>query len=296
MSMWSDDLDVDGEGLYGDEEAEDFGDLEDFGQEAEDLDWESDGEDIEALTPAQRRRRARLRQARVARYRRLRRLRAARARARTRGGRPRSPRAVIASTRDAVEKVDLENKVQADATATALAAQSRRADGSENAAIASALVSPLQETIETFSPDLGNNPILKKGLPLAPLLLLRPRRKGRGFEAFASDKRVWAVGAVVGLSIAQGRRGDSRIASLALSPSDPTVPAGRRLQLSVIARDRNGNLIANPQITWGVGAGDPGNVVNGVLTLDSKAKAGDLIEVTADAEGVQQAFVQVRVT
>jgi hypothetical protein len=64
----------------------------------------------------------------------------------------------------------------------------------------------------------------------------------------------------------------------------------------VIARDRNGNLIANPQITWGVRTGDPGNVVNGVLTLDNKAKVGDFIEVTADAEGVPQAFVTVRVT
>ena len=194
-----------------------------------------------------------------------------------------------------MEKVDLENKVQADATATALAAQSRRADGSENAAIASALVSPLQETIETFSPDLGKNPILKKSLPLAPLLLLRPRRKGRGFEALVSDKRVWAVGAVVGLSIAQGRKRDDKVASLALSPSEPKVKAGRRLQLSVIARDRNGNVIANPQITWDVAKGDPGSVVDGILTLEPKAKAGDLIDVTAEADGAKQ-FVTVEVT
>jgi hypothetical protein len=55
---------------------------------------------------------------------------------------------------------------------TVVATQGRRIRAAETAAAASAVVGPLQSALQIAAPKVGNNPIVKAGLPLVPLLLL----------------------------------------------------------------------------------------------------------------------------
>jgi hypothetical protein len=101
--------------------------------------------------------------------------------------------------------------MQAEAFGSALAAQGKQIRASTTAVAASAVVAPLQSFLETSAPDLTKNRYFKKGLPLAPLLLLRPPKRGDGLQALVADPRVWAVAAVAGLVIAEEIRGGSPV-------------------------------------------------------------------------------------
>jgi hypothetical protein len=93
--------------------------------------------------------------------------------------------------RTSLQNVDLDAKVKADLIQRALRAQSARITGTEYAMTASTIANQL---VSQF-PDLVSHPLLKTAVPLLPLLLLKPQRRGQGVSAFASDPRLWGPGA-----------------------------------------------------------------------------------------------------
>jgi hypothetical protein len=74
--------------------------------------------------------------------------------------------------------------------------QDRRIDGAEVAVVASAVVSQFQN----LYPDFTRNRFIQAGISWAPLVLLKPRRRGDGFGALASDPRVWSFALMEGLT------------------------------------------------------------------------------------------------
>jgi hypothetical protein len=137
-----------------DEGAEDYGDAD-----AEDYDVEGFyGESGEGESAASRRREQRRRRARAALARR--RLALARSRARRpamRPSRPKTAAAAIQRTQADVAKVDLENKVQADATLTALKGLDRRTRGNTQALVAIPALAQLSAQLDDFVPGLDAN-------------------------------------------------------------------------------------------------------------------------------------------
>lgn len=86
--------------------------------------------------------------------------------------------------------VDLDAKVQADEITRALKIQSARISGSEYAMTASLLTNQLTAQF----PELVSHPILKTAIPLLPLFLLKPQRRG-----ITSDPRFVGAGLAFGL-------------------------------------------------------------------------------------------------
>ena len=171
-----------------------------------DSDGEAYGEDSEARSPARRRRRAKARQARLA-QRKLQRLQAARA-ARRKSGRPRSPGAIVAGTKAELEKVDLKTTVMADDLERKGAAGARRTDGLEYFALGSTIVNQFQNTF-----NLIKNPFGKAALSFAPLVLLKPAKKGSGAGALVRNPVALGAAAVAAIAVAgdlNSRRGAVR--------------------------------------------------------------------------------------
>jgi uncharacterized protein YjdB len=93
---------------------------------------------------------------------------------------------------------DVQSGLQADGASDSVAAHGSRVGGIETALAATTVVDQLQ----TSFPAVTANPVVKAGLPWAPLLLLKPSKRGSGFGAVVSDPRVWSAVAVAGLAIA----------------------------------------------------------------------------------------------
>jgi Bacterial Ig-like domain (group 2) len=184
-TVWADDTDVESAEYDDSESVElyDNGESEDYDAEAR-------------LSPAERRRRARLRRVDLARR---------RARGRMRSAvrpRPTAPAGAQRQTAAAIRNLDLETKVQEDSFRRAIAAQRKRMSRAEYAAVTGAAVNQFIESFQ--APD---NPFLKAGLRFAPLLLLSPQPSGTGFGAFIKDPRVIGGAAVVGITVVgEGRK------------------------------------------------------------------------------------------
>lgn len=86
---------------------------------------------------------------------------------------------------------------QAGGASDPVAAQDSRMGGMETALAATTVVDQLQSSF----PAVTANPFVKAGLPWAPLLLLKPAKRGSGVGAVVSDPRVWSAVAVAGLAI-----------------------------------------------------------------------------------------------
>ena len=88
-----------------------------------------------------------------------------------------------------IQNTNIQTKVQADVIGKAIKKQGDRITGSEHALAASKIVDELKDQF----PDLVSNSIVKTALPLLPLALLKPHRRGRGASSLASDPRVWGT-------------------------------------------------------------------------------------------------------
>lgn len=234
------------------EEFEDFddgeGEMDDFDDADDDEDYDDfDGEDdlfgeyaAEGRRSRSRRRRARARMRRARRKRQL----ARRRRGRRRGGRtsrPRTSRGKIANNRAQIKKVGLESAVKSDMLASGLKTQDKRIGGTENAITATKVI----DEIRTQFPNLNNNKFIKTGLPLAPLLFLKPPKKKEGLEGFAMDPRIWGPVLAAGAALYQEfKRDDNTPAKVVFNVGDNiTVPNGTRLPLVAEVQDKNGKEV-----------------------------------------------------
>ena len=261
-TSWLDAPEVDGIDVYGgDEGAEGY--FEDMNGDGEAFAESYD--DAEATSTRDHRRRRRARARRLARARR----RAALARARY-GRRPAGPTtaaAVVRKTEAEVANLDVETKVHADAVDSQLAAQAKRIRAAETATAASAIVNPLQRFLEgtPSTSELAKSPLFKAGLPLAPLLLLRPAKRGEGPEALVADPRVWAVAALAGLGIVESRRGNVKSVQIVAKPVTMAKPG----TFTASAFDGSGVEVADRKPIWrstnpGIATVDATGVVTGV--------------------------------
>ena len=238
---------------------------------------ESSGEPFDdAEAGGLRTRRARARRIALARS------RAARERS-TGSGQPATTAGAVRRTQAAVREVDLANRVQADAVSAALAKHARRVRGTENAVAASAVVSPLLSALESFgsTSTFAGNPVVKTGLPLMPLLLLRPARRHDGVQGLVADPRVWAIGAAAGLAIVKEIKGNAN--TVQILPA--TVTAGSSASFSAVVFDRDGRRLPNVTPTW--------DSSSSTITIDSTGKVdaqnatkGDVAVISAIVDGV----------
>jgi uncharacterized protein YjdB len=235
-STWLDASEAESIDGYGGEAAEDY--LEEMDGDGEAF-AESD-DDAESRYSRRRRRARRLALAR-------RRRRAALARARY--GRvplgPPATAAVVRKTEAEVANLEVESKVQADTLGSALAAQRRQIRAGTTVAAASAVLPSLLSLLQTTSPDIGDNRYVKAGLPLAPLLLLRPTERG------LSDRRLWAAAAVAGLVITEDFKSKSQeIQRISITRSVSVLPLGATVTFRADALDRNGREVPDQAIAF----------------------------------------------
>jgi hypothetical protein len=175
------------------------GDAEAEWEEGEGLyDGEGEAEDAASRRRARRRRALRA-QATVARK------QLARSRSRARhlpATRPRTAAAAIRRTQAEVSKVDLENKVQADAVQTAINGLDRRVKGNTNALVAKAVLDQVSAQLKDFV-DLDENTtnIVNGLLRFGHVALLQPNTKGGGLLSSPSGQAGLAAAALVGAGI-----------------------------------------------------------------------------------------------
>jgi Bacterial Ig-like domain (group 2) len=165
--------------------------------------------------------------------------------------------------RSAVQNVDLESKLQSDTLARSLAAQRKRIGRSEYAFAASKVLDVAQQF-----PAIGGDTFLRTALPLAPLLLLAPERRGSGAEAFITDPRVWGIGAAAGLALFNHiQNKPQQPAEVFVTNIPPNLPVGvANFQLQAGARGSNGQLITGRTFEWT--SSNPA-----VATVDSQGRA-----------------------
>jgi Bacterial Ig-like domain (group 2) len=234
-STWLDPSEAESIDGYGGEAAEDY--LEEMDGDGEAF---AEGDEDAESRYSRRRRRAR----RLA----LARRRPPAALARARYGRmlgPPATAAVVRKTEAEVANLEVESKVQADTLGSALAAQRRQIRAGTTVAAASAVLPSLLSLLQTTSPDIGNNRYIKAGLPLAPLLLLRPTERG------LSDRRLWAAAAVAGLVITEDFKSKSQeIQRISITRSVSVLPLGATVTFRADALDRNGRAVLDQAITF----------------------------------------------
>jgi len=174
------------------------------------------------------------------------------------------------------------------AGAAAVAAQGRRIGGTEAALAATTVVGQVQRSF----PGVTANPIVQAGLPLAPLLLLRPEKRGSGIGAVVADPRVLAVAAVAGLAIAsQVMNKKKSIATVRFMRFEPELDQGSVSKFLADALDDDGRGMPGQDIKFS--SSDPETVEvdpNGGV----KALKPGTATITAIADGKSD-FVSVRV-
>jgi len=97
-------------------------------------------------------------------------------------------------------------------------AQSRRVDATEAALAGTVVERQLQAS---FGDLRGTNPFVAAGFRVAPLLLLKPEKRGGGFGAFASDPRVVALALVAGLTVVSEFRRKTQDIRITYAPQAP---------------------------------------------------------------------------
>ncbi|MEM7292039.1 MAG: Ig-like domain-containing protein [Pseudomonadota bacterium] len=189
----------------------------------------------------------------------------------------------VQKTKAQVQKVDIENKVVSSALSKKVAKVNDRVSGSEHAI---ALTKVIDEVKENF-PDLLENPIIKTALPLAPLLLLDPNKKGAGVEGFIKDPRAWGTILAAGAAFYKSHmddQGEKEQSSgepqeLVVSPNTLNLSAGAEVLLNVFARDGNGRRVMGREFEY--------TGLNGATAVvDAQGK------VTARAAGITTIIVK----
>jgi hypothetical protein len=166
--------------LWDSEAAEYFGGDEsaDWYDEGEDLDFGDNDLFGEVKSDAQKRHEAQRKAVSVARSRALEmRRRAAQTRP---SARPRTAAAAIRQTRADVNRVNLQNRVQADAVGTAVRALKTRNSGLERAASTEVLGDAVNKELEKFRTDLGDGltNALQSVIEFVPLVFIRSPERG----------------------------------------------------------------------------------------------------------------------
>jgi hypothetical protein len=242
-TMWNEDLDTDAE--YDDAFDEDW-----EGEDTDDLDGEDesylDGEDAESR--ASRRRRARARRMALARRRQALARSRAQIRARTQPGAVSRPRPTPAPVRQpapsaaaAIRSVDLEAKVADDSLRREIAAQRKRMNRSDYAAVAGLAVNQFMDSFG--EPE---NAYLRAALRTAPLMLLDPQRRGEGVGAFVTDPRVIGGVAALGIAFLGEQQNKARIEVAA--PYDVALNGQAQVVGQVLST--RGTELAGRQIQW----------------------------------------------
>jgi hypothetical protein len=152
----------------------------------------------------------------------------------------------VQSNRANIQKVDLESKVKTDTLASTLKGQQKRISRNEYALAASKVVDEFKEQF----PDLEKNKVIKTALPLAPLLFLKPQKRGTGLESVITDPRVWGPVLAAGAALYKETTGDEEVHEVAVNPPVAQVTAAKPVKLEAIARDRKGRKIDGRKFKW----------------------------------------------
>lgn len=156
---------------------------------------------------------------------------------------------------------------------------------SEYAAVAGLAVN---QFIESFNQP--ENEYARAALRFAPLLLLAPQRRGRGFESFVYDPRVMGGAAVLGITFLGQQR--SRAAIVVAARSE--LPAGGpATQFSAQVLSSRGEALAGRVIRWE--STDPS-----VATVDANGNVTPIktgaVFIVVSAEGMPTQRVPLVVT
>jgi uncharacterized protein YjdB len=136
--------------------------------------------------------------------------------------------------------------------ARGLKAQEKRIAGGENSQAASKVI----DEFKTQFPSLVSNPVIKTALPLAPLLFLKPEKKGKGLESLITDPRIWGPALTAAIAIF-GQTGTQEPYEVIIKPGTFTLPTptsgtvGKKVTLKATVYDRNRRLLSTqPKISW----------------------------------------------
>jgi hypothetical protein len=125
----------------------------------------------------------------------------------------------------------------------------------EAALAATTVVDQLQSSF----PAVTANPVVKAGLPWAPLLLLKPAKRGSGIGAVVADPRVWSALAIAGLAIAsEAMHRAKETASIRITRFERQIDAGSTHKFLADAFDDGGKAMPGQNITF---SSDAPNVV-----------------------------------
>jgi hypothetical protein len=154
----------------------------------------------------------------------------------------------VKTNRANIAKVDLESKVKTDTLSSALKGQQKRISRNEYALAASKVVDEVKEQF----PDLEKNKVIKTALPLAPLLFLKPQKRGTGFESVITDPRVWAPILAGAAALYKETTGDQDPQTVKISPDNTyTMPEKDELLfLAKVYDAKNKALSPQPKIEW----------------------------------------------
>jgi hypothetical protein len=188
-----------------------------------------------------------------------------------------------------IEKVDLENKVQADVFSRALKSQRDRISGNEYALATTSVMDELKKTFPNiFDNELG------RFFPLASLLLLRPEKKGSGFDALIRDPRFLAPALILGLKLYKDYRG--REQDYKIFPGTVKLASATKETKKFYVLDKKGNLIIS-NVVWSSSDNTNAPVDPATGQVTATAKTDALITATVDINGVtSKVSVPVEVT
>jgi hypothetical protein len=191
-----------------------------------------------------------------------------------------SPRQTIA----AVRSLDLDTKVGLDSLRRALEESNRRAARATWAAVTSTAV---DQGLASFVTDAQNHPYVAAGARFAPLLFLSPEKKRGGVEGFATDPRVIAGAAILGIALFGNFRNKEQGANSVSIGNPGDLTPGAPGQLNAVVLDRSGiPLATQPTFTWTSNSSYlsfPSTTSGSFTTLDT---AQGSVLVTAQGSGV----------
>ena len=266
-TTWFDDVDVD-------TEAYDDG-------EAVATDGLGDGEDYDEASRETRARRAaaaraRRRRALLARENRRRAQMQARARAGdpTRRG---STAPVPPQAAAAIRTLDLQSKVQEDTFRSALAAQAKRMNRADYAAVAGAATN---QFIESF--DAPDNAFARAALRFAPLLLLSPPKRGTGLESVLKDPRFVGAVAVGGITFLGENRGQFNRAARVDVLSSSELSVGDQDVFVADVFNRRGDLLPSAGVSWRSDDTNVAEIDQTTGKVTAKGPGTAVITVTSD--------------
>lgn len=163
--------------------------------------------------------------------------------------RPRTVSAAVQQTQAQVHEVDLANKVQADALGGGLSYQGKRIDRAELAFVASLV----ERQLESSFPRVAENRLIATGLRGAPLLLLKPARRGSGLGGYARNPQVLGVALIAGLTLAgEFTRQHQEVSEVRITRAERDLDVNNTIRFRADALDRGGDVISDKRnsISW----------------------------------------------